>query len=444
MNYQECLAALAGLGVELRGVKFDLAAIQIILRSLGDPHLGYPTAIVAGTNGKGSTSAFLAAILEAAGYRTGLYSSPHLVRPNERIRIGDHEISDTGFAEAFSAVWEAVERLLDERALAERPSFFEFLSAAGFLHFASQEVDFAVLEVGMGGRLDATNVTIPHVTVITNIALDHQQFLGHTLAAIAGEKAGVIKPGRPVVSSVESLEAREVIRRRAREVGAPFLETTDVARACRLRNSDGRVIFDLKVGEDSFSNLAPSLAGRFQVSNAIAAVTAAWVLNREGFPIPSKAISRGLESTSWPGRLETICETPLVVLDGAHNPAAAREIAEFAREQWAERRLRLVYASMRDKAIGEISRLLFPLADEIYLTRPDQPRAATPVEILAAAGSPTARVIVEDNPVHALARALDASSPHDVVLVAGSLFLVGAVKKAQLDGRLDLRRRQYA
>ncbi|PYV32667.1 MAG: bifunctional folylpolyglutamate synthase/dihydrofolate synthase [Acidobacteria bacterium] len=441
MNYHDCLEELARLGQELRGVKFDLATIQTILASLGDPHLRYPTAIVAGTNGKGSTSAFLASILQAAGYRTGLYTSPHLLRPNERIRLNGREISDADFADVFTRVWEVAGRLLENRSLAQRPSFFEFLTASGFVYFARQAANFAVLEVGMGGRLDATNVTIPRVAVITNIDLDHEKFLGETHAAIAAEKAGVIKPGRPVVSSVENPEAREVIRRRARELGAPLVETESFARVAHFTDSEGLMIFDLTVGEDPFSDLAPSLRGRFQLQNAITAVTAAWLLKREGLVIPQEAVARGLERTSWPGRLEFISESPLVVLDGAHNPGGARELAAFATEHWAGRRLRLVYASMRDKAIGEISRLLFPLAEVIYLTLPDQPRAASPEEILSAVGRRPANVRLEDDPVRALERALAESAPDDVVLAAGSLFLVGAIKKAQQEGRLKLGRR---
>ena len=302
MNYHDCLEELARLGQELRGVKFDLATIQTILASLGDPHLRYPTAIVAGTNGKGSTSAFLASILQAAGYRTGLYTSPHLLRPNERIRLNGREILDADFADVFTRVWEVAGRLLENRSLAQRPSFFEFLTASGFVYFARQAANFAVLEVGMGGRLDATNVTIPRVAVITNIDLDHEKFLGETHAAIAAEKAGVIKPGRPVVSSVENPEAREVIRRRARELGAPLVETESFARVAHFTDSEGLMIFDLTVGEDPFSDLAPSLRGRFQLQNAITAVTAAWLLKREGLVIPQEAVARGLERTSWPGR----------------------------------------------------------------------------------------------------------------------------------------------
>ncbi|MBI1983117.1 MAG: hypothetical protein HYS61_02840 [Acidobacteria bacterium] len=217
MNYSECLTYLARLGHELRGVKFGLEAITAILASLGDPHKKYRTAIVAGTNGKGSTAAILASILERAGCRTGLYTSPHLVRVNERIRVSGAEIADEDFARAFSLIVTTVDRLLEDRRLEHRPSFFEFLTATAFQHFATARIDFAVLEVGMGGRLDATNVTDPLVAVITNIDLDHQQFLGTTRAAIAGEKVGVIRPRRPVVSTNVLPEAAEVIRRRCAE-----------------------------------------------------------------------------------------------------------------------------------------------------------------------------------------------------------------------------------
>jgi dihydrofolate synthase / folylpolyglutamate synthase len=431
MTYDECLETLASLGHELRGVKFDLQTIRAILGSLDHPEQRYPTAIVAGTNGKGSTSALLASVLTAAGYRTGLYTSPHLIRPNERIRVGGEEISDDDFARQFTAVWDSAERLLGRGILETRPSFFEFLTAAAFLHFARAHVDFAVLEVGMGGRLDATNVTQPRVAVITNIALDHQQFLGSTIAAIALEKAGIIKPGRPVVSSCENPEAREVIRTRAKELGAPLLETVPGAEATIRDAQDGRYEFDLKVGGDFYLNLRSSLMGRFQVKNAVAAVAAARELSRQGWNISGAAMREGLRQARWPGRLEVISDSPIVVLDGAHNPAAAREIAAFFREQWPGRRLILVYASMRDKAIREIGRILFPLAREVYLTRPAQARAATPEEILAAAGPLLTNAVIQPDAVRAYEDALGECGPEDVVLVAGSLFLVGEIKRSR-------------
>lgn len=383
-------------------------------------------------------SAILASILEHAGYRTGLYTSPHLVRVNERIQINGREIPDEDFAQSFSEIQQTVDRLLEQKALEFRPSFFEFLTATAFLHFARAPVDFAVLEVGMGGRLDATNITEPRVAVITNIDLDHQEFLGTTHAAIAWEKAGVIKPGRPVVSACVHPEAAEVIRRRCAELEAPLIETAALSRLANLRHREGRYEFDFALDGDYFSNLILPLLGRFQVENAVAAVTAAWQLRQEGMKITHAAILEGLRHASWPGRLELIHDRPLVLLDGAHNPAGARGIAAFVQEHLAGRRLRLVFASMRDKAIGEISEILFPLAEEVYLTRPEQPRAASPEEILAAARCRTPQIVLEAEPVRAFARAYHASTPEDVVLAAGSLFLVGAITKALREGKLAM------
>ncbi len=438
MNYAECLSYLADLGQELRGAKFGLQAITNILTSLGNPQQKYPTAIVAGTNGKGSTSAILASILQCAGYRTGLYTSPHLIRVNERIRVNGLEISDDDFARWFTEIRQAVERLLERKSVSVSPSFFEFLTATAFLHFAKSGVEFAVLEVGMGGRLDATNITEPRVAVITNVDLDHTEFLGSTHRAIAREKAGVIKPRRPVVSACEHPEAAEVIRSRCAELNAGLLETPRFAELSNLRNLQGIYAFDLALNGDRFPGLAPNLPGKFQVKNAVAALAAAWQLAQEGFHVPRAAMVEGLRRVSWPGRLEVIHERPLVVLDGAHNPAGAREVASFAREQWAGRRIRLVYASMRDKAIDKISEILFPLAEEVYLTRPEQARAASPEEILAVARYRPRRVIMEPEPAQALESACRASPPEGVVLASGSLFLVGAIKKALLEGRLTI------
>ncbi|HEV2349860.1 MAG TPA: folylpolyglutamate synthase/dihydrofolate synthase family protein [Terriglobia bacterium] len=438
MNYTQCLQSLNDLGHELHQTKFDLESIQKITRALGNPQSKYSTAIVAGTNGKGSTSAMLAGILTAAGYRTGLYSSPHLVRVNERIRVNGFEIADADFADSFSQVWRTVDGLLAKEELARRPSFFELLTAAAFLHFARAGIDFAVLEVGMGGRLDATNITEPRLAVITNIDLDHQPFLGNTHAAIAWEKAGVIKAGRPVISACENPAAAEVIRKRAAELNAPLIELTYAARVSNIKNLDRHYAFDLAVDGQHFPALLTPLMGSFQIKNTSAAVAAAMRLNHEGFNISRAAVEEGLRTTSWPGRMEVICEHPLVVLDGAHNPAAAREIAAAARALWPRRPLRLVYASMRDKAIGEISEILFPLARDVYVTQPEQERAAAPEEILAATKYRLQRIVIEPNPVRALERACRESSASDVVLVAGSLFLVGSIKRALAEKQLDL------
>ena len=263
MTYPECLEYLAGLGHELHGLKFGLAATSQILAELGYPHERYPTAIVAGTNGKGSTCAMLASILGHAGYRTGLYTSPHLVRVNERMRVNGEEISDQDFASVFTKVATTVESLVREGKLEGPPSFFEFLTAVAFLHFATVEAQFVVLEVGMGGRLDATNVTDPRVAVITNVDFDHMEFLGSTLAAIAAEKAGVIRPHRAVISGVEDPEAAAVIRRRAEESAADLVVMAEYATLTRLRPDQGRYTFDLLLGEEFFAGLNRSALSRF-------------------------------------------------------------------------------------------------------------------------------------------------------------------------------------
>jgi dihydrofolate synthase/folylpolyglutamate synthase len=438
MNYSECLKYLADLGQELHGQKFGLEAISQILVELGRPHERYDTAIVAGTNGKGSTCAMLASIIQHAGYRTGLFTSPHLMRVNERMRVNGREVSDADFATAFTEVAATVENLVNLGELEKPPSFFEFLTATAFQHFAHAGAKFVVLEVGMGGRLDATNVTDPRVALITNIDFDHMEFLGSTLAAIAAEKAGIIKPHRAVISGVETAEAAAAIRRRAEECGAELLELKNLAQITNLHANQGRYSFDLTLGEERFTGLNCPLLGKFQVKNTVAAVAGAWRLEAEGFEISRHSILRGLRSATWPGRLEPVFPKPLVLLDGGHNPGAARELATFIREELPGRRVRLVYASMRDKAIREICASLFPLAEEVYLTHLEHARAATPEEILAALDSRPAKLHIEIEPAHALEKACRASSPDDVVLVVGSLFLVGAVKIAQREGKLHL------
>jgi dihydrofolate synthase/folylpolyglutamate synthase len=359
-----------------------------------------------------------------------------LVRVNERMRVNGREISDAQFAAAFSAVATTVERLVELKELEKPPSFFEFLAATAFQHFAAAKAELVVLEVGMGGRLDATNVTNPKLALITNIDFDHMEFLGGTLAAIAAEKAGVIKPHSPVISGVENEEAAAVIRHRAEECGAELREMKDVARVINPHSRQGRYSFDLELGGEYFAGLTCPLLGKFQVKNAAVAVAGAWRLRGAGFDITRRSVLQGLCAATWAGRLEPIFSRPLVLLDGGHNPGAARELAAFIRKEFPGRRVRMVYASMRDKAIREICFTLFPLAEEVYLTRPENPRAATPEEIVAAIDFRPAKLHIEPEPVRALKKAFSSSSPDDVVLVVGSLYLVGAIKIAQREGRL--------
>ncbi|MCZ6515092.1 MAG: bifunctional folylpolyglutamate synthase/dihydrofolate synthase [Acidobacteria bacterium] len=430
MTYAESLTYLEALGTELKGRKFGLEKIRLLLQALGSPERTFRSVLVAGTNGKGSTSAFLAGILSRSGIRTGLFTSPHLVRVNERIQVDGREISDDGFAAAFSRVAQQAERLQRENDWPEPAGFFEFLTAAALVHFARTKVEIAVLEVGLGGRLDATVLAEPILGLITNIDYDHENILGSTLGEIAREKAGIIWPGRPVLHGCEEGKPAEVIRARAKELGAECADTGSLVKIENEVNDGGQFTFDLGWGGERLPDIRLGLRGRFQVRNAAAAAAAAWKLRNMGWKVTVEAVRKALEEVRWPGRLEAMGEHPLVLLDGAHNPAAAREVAEFVRENIHPRKVRLLYASMRDKNVGKITEILFPLAEKVYLTRPHLPRAISPQELARTARSLPTSFVIEDDPAKALDLALRESDADDVILVVGSLFLVGEVRRA--------------
>jgi dihydrofolate synthase/folylpolyglutamate synthase len=435
MTYEESVRALLSLGRELaapqqaRVQKFGLANITILAEDLGQPQRCSPCAHIAGTNGKGSTAAMLESILRAAGLRTGLYTSPHLERINERIRINGENISDEDFAAAWSRVHSSIESLIAAGKLTAHPTFFECITAVAFLTFAQHQVDFAIYEVGLGGRLDATNIVEPEVAIITPIDFDHENFLGHSIEEIAAEKAGIIKPGAWVVSASERPEARAVIARRCAEMDARLVEVDATARAEDVQSERGSYS-----GLAAFTHsrkklvLAPRLPGRFQIRNALTAAVAARLLAERGFPLPYSALERGIATTNWPGRLERLATEPDLYLDGAHNPAGARELLKFWQENYSGRRIFLVYGAMRDKAVDEISGLLFPHATAVILTEPHQPRAIS-ASLLAEMTSHDAQdTIVVRDPGEALESALERAGPQDAVFVTGSLYLVGELR----------------
>ena len=435
MTYEESVRALFSLGRELaapqqaRVQKFGLANITMLAADLGQPQRSSPCAHIAGTNGKGSTAAMLESILRAAGLRTGLYTSPHLERINERIRINGENISDQDFAAAWSRLHSSIESLMASGKLAAHPTFFECVTAIAFLAFAQQQVDFAIYEVGLGGRLDATNIVKPEVAVITPVDFDHENFLGHSIEEIAAEKAGIIKPGAWVVSASERPEARAVIVRRCSEMEARLVEVDATARVEDVQSSDG-----LYRGVAAFTHsrkqlaLAPLLPGRFQIRNALTAAIAARLLTERGFPIPDAAIERGIATANWPGRLERLATQPDLYLDGAHNPAGARELLKFWQENYAGRRIFLVYGAMRDKAVDEISGLLFPHAAAVVLTEPRQPRAISAPLLAEMTTHDAKETIIVRDPGEALETALDLAGPPDVVFATGSLYLVGELR----------------
>ncbi len=426
MDYAACLQHLDWLGHELRPLaKFDLQVITRLMSELGDPQARYPAVHIAGTNGKGSTAAFLAAMLTAAGHRAGRYTSPHLERVTERIVLEGRELAPEAFARHCTAVHAAAERLLACGDLSQPPSFFETVTAIAYLAFAAGPVDLAVVETGMGGRLDATNLVHPAVTVITPIGMDHERFLGSTLAAIAGEKAGIFKPGVAVVAAPQLPEAEAVLRRQAQAAGAPWRAAGPAPAA--IPGEDGRYRFRCRFAGQELE-LQPALRGRHQVMNAWTAVRAAEVLAESGWRLSPAAVRAGIEHCRWPGRLERLRARPgrpAVWADGAHNPAAARVLADFMEDFWGARRPLLIFGCMRDKAIEEIGDLLFPRARAIIATAPRQHRAAQPETIREAfAGIPIATA--PDLPA-ACSRAGREAADADI-LIAGSLYLVGEAR----------------
>jgi dihydrofolate synthase / folylpolyglutamate synthase len=435
MNYDAAVRYLLSLGRELAAptqaaaAKFDLENITVLAERLGRPDRAYPSAHIAGTNGKGSTAAFLESILRHAGSRTGLNTSPHLEKINERIRINGEEINDQAFAETFTPIHERIEELLAAGKLRAHPTYFECVTAMAFEYFARERVDFGVFEVGLGGRLDATNILSPLVTIITRIDFDHENFLGHSLREIAAEKAGILKPGVPVVLAEQPPEAREVIFARAKILGCPVIEPAQIFRVDQesLQNGSFRARV-IEAGSGTIFEIAPSLPGRFQLQNALNAAAAARLLQNRGFQIPDDAITQGIANTVWPGRLEKLQSAPDVYLDGAHNPSAARELAGFFEQNFSRRKIWLIYAALRDKAVDEVAGLLFPRAAEVIFTAPRTPRAVSATQLAEIAGHHAARFSVIPDAERAFEHAFAQAAPEDAIFITGSLYLVGQLR----------------
>jgi dihydrofolate synthase/folylpolyglutamate synthase len=436
MKYEASVRYLLSLGRELAAptqaaaAKFDLENITVLAERLGRPDRAYPTAHIAGTNGKGSTAAFLESILRHAGFRTGLNTSPHLEKINERIRINGAEISDQAFTETFTCIHVLVEELLAAGKLRAHPTYFECVTAMAFEYFARERVDFAVFEVGLGGRLDATNILVPVVTIITRIDFDHENFLGHSLREIAIEKAGILKPGVPLVLAGQQPEAREVILARAKELGCPAVEPAQIFRIDRESMQDGSVRARvIEMDSETIFEIAPSLPGRFQLQYALNAVAAARLLQNRGFQIPDDAVAGGIANTIWPGRLEKLHSRPDIYLDGAHNPGAARELAHFVEQNFGGSKVWLIYAALRDKAVDEVAGLLFPHAAEIIFTSPRTSRAVSATQLAEIAGHHAVRFSVIPDAERAFEHALAEAAPEDSIFVTGSLHLVGQLRQ---------------
>jgi dihydrofolate synthase/folylpolyglutamate synthase len=435
MNYDAAVRYLLSLGRELAAptqaaaAKFDLENISVLADRLGRPDRAYPSAHIAGTNGKGSTAAFLESILRRAGFRTGLNTSPHLEKINERIRVAGEEISDEAFANVLTRILSLTEELLAAGKLRAHPTYFECVTAMAFEYFARQRVDVAVFEVGLGGRLDATNILTPVVSIITRIDFDHENFLGHSLHEIAGEKAGILKPSVPVVLAPQRPEAREVIVARAAELRCPVIDTPNAYGIDRESVSDCRVRARVtEIASGWTIDLAPSLPGSFQLQNALNAVAAARVLRERGFRISDDDISEGVTGTIWPGRIEKLQSHPDVYLDGAHNPSAARELAAFWEENFAGRTIYLLYGALRDKAVDEVAGLLFHFAAEVIFTEPRTSRAVSAAQLAEIAAHHAVQSCVIADAEQALDYALAKAAPSNAIFITGSLYLVGQLR----------------
>ena len=453
MSYETAIARMLALGHELAQTpshKFDLAHMRVLLEALEHPEKKFPAVLIAGTNGKGSTAATLASILQASGYKAGLYTSPHLVRINERIRINGTAINDDDFALIHDLVDRTAERLVTEDDLPGHPSFFEMLTAIAFEYFARARTDIAVLEVGMGGRLDATNVVAPRLSVITDISLDHQKFLGETLAEIAGEKAGILRSSVPVVTLPQAPEANDVIGNAILTVGAtaisavPYVPPVSPNSAQYLMPSEhdkaGYVSrYPLQIMGKEITVETP-LVGRHQLRNIALAIAAAEELSHAGFAaITATTMEAGIRETRWPGRFQVLAATPdhpEVVFDVAHNPAGAWALRSTLSAAYEEQPLVFVFGAMRDKAIREIAEILFPLADRVIATHVENPRAATAAEILEAASRIAVDIDQAPDVPSALAQARAIAGTRGLVVVTGSIYIVGEAMRS-LGARIE-------
>lgn len=437
--------------------KFDLAHMRVLLAALGNPERIFPSVLVAGTNGKGSTSATLASILQASGLKTGLYTSPHLVRINERIRLDGETISDNDFALVHDVVGRTAERLVSEGDLPWHPSFFEMLTAMAFEYFARNHPDIVVLEVGMGGRLDATNVVEPRVSVITDISLDHQKFLGNTLREIAGEKAGIIRSGGVAITLPQMAEANDVIGHAVLNLGAravnavPYVPPVSPGSDSFWRAQRKPFTAELSetpagaaekglwqryplavLGEEIM--VESPLVGRHQLRNTALAIASAVELREQGFSsITARSIEQGIRQTKWPGRFQVLTARPgrpEIVLDVAHNPAGAWALRSTLSAEYAERAVTMVFGVLRDKAVAEIAEILFPIAERLVVTRADNPRSATVQEIREAGRRVSTEIDAAESVAAAIEKAELAAGPAGLVVVTGSIYIVGEAMRA--------------
>jgi dihydrofolate synthase/folylpolyglutamate synthase len=412
MDFPASVQYLYSLGNEVKTIKLGLERIRRLLEELGNPHYACPVVHVAGTNGKGSVCAMIESGLREAGYKTGFFTSPHLVSPTERIRINNVPVSEADFSRAFDEIHQVSERLLAAGELDCHPTYFETVTAMGFWLFREAKVESLVLEVGLGGRLDATNVVDPVLSVITPVDLDHQQYLGDTLEEIAVEKAGIIKPGRPVVLGLQHPQIKHLfVADELEDVAAWRISDLQLrVDGCHYRAERAGVELEVDC----------PLAGAHQVGNSLAAAVSLWLLG-----IEPQMVKAGIAKAAWPGRLELIRRNPLIYLDGAHNPSAARRLRQFIDRHFSGREIWMIFGVMRDKEVTEIAEELFPVASRLILTRANQQRSLETESIRGLFPHPNSHVCEHVSEAIAM---LDQAPSDAVIFITGSLFVVGEAR----------------
>lgn len=405
-------------GLRRFGIKLGLSTIRNILEGLGNPQDGFKCIHIAGTNGKGSIASTLAYILNASGYKTGLYTSPHLIRFNERIRINNTPISDKNIVAAYEAVKK-------NHFGSREPTFFEFTTAMAFFEFGRRNVDWAIIETGMGGRLDATNIINPALSIISNISIEHKSYLGNTIAEIAGEKGGIIKKKTPVITGVKQKSAIAVLNKIATDHQAPLYR---FGRQFKIRRNKKQA-FTYFGMEHTWHDMQTGLLGNHQVDNAALVLAACEVLRLDHANLPMDSIKTGLLNNVWPGRLEIVSKSPFIILDGAHNLIAARNLALFLSNQFAGSKITLVAGMLDDKPYTAILQSLLPVCSRVILTRPGIDRALPTETLNAAARRINSNITLIDDVREAVRHAIQTAAPDEVVCIAGSLYVVGEAKE---------------
>ncbi len=399
---------------------FGLTQMERILRAIGDPHKEIQAIHIAGTNGKGSTAAMINSILQEEGYRVGLYTSPHLVRFSERIKVNGKEIEE----EEVAALAGWMRREIEASGMTSPFTFFDFTTAMAFHYFKEKLVDLVVLEVGLGGRLDSTNVVDPLISVITNIDKDHEEYLGNTILKIAREKAGIIKRGRPLITAATQPQVLRLFSEICQEKGSPFYQVGREFRYTRAEDGD----FHFEGLNRKLWGIHLNLRGGHQIVNATTALGVIEVLDDLGYRVSTEAMVEGLRKVDWPGRLEMVSSSPRVILDGAHNPAGAFVLKESLEREFQYRHLILLVGIMKDKDIPSMLHLLAPLADHMILTRPSIDRAASPKLLKKALGRRGKRAEIIENFNEAIEKGLSLTNAEDLFCITGSLYTVGEAR----------------